>query len=89
MSRPSVESAHEGAGLLSDSVSKLRCSFELLSRDVQKLIDREATSDVPVIDKMKAIEEFSSQTTQAYTDTMVDLTSKLSGYVMALLAEKF
>ena len=56
---------------------------------MQKLIDREATSDVPVIDKMKAIEEFCSQTTQAYTDTMVDLTSKLSGYVMALLAEKF
>ena len=88
MSRPSVESAHEGAGLLSDSISKLRSSFELLNKDLQKLVNQEATSDVPVIDKMKAIEEFCSQTTQAYTDAMIDLTSELSGYVMALLAEK-
>lgn len=88
LSKPAVDSAHAGARLFSDDVSKLPSTIELLSRDVQKLVDQEALSDVTVADKMRAMEDFGFKSTQTYTDQMRLLTSNLSACVMALLAEK-
>jgi hypothetical protein len=88
LSRQTVESAHEGARLLSGPVSKLRTIFERLSRDVQKLVDLEAVFDLTVADKMRAMEDFYLKSTQAHADPMRILTSVLSAYLMPLLAEK-
>ena len=88
LSRPTVESAHAGARRRFGDVSKLSSTFELLSRDLQKLVDQEAISDVTLADKMRALEEFGLRSMQKYADPMRGLILKLSACVMALLAEK-